>query len=100
MRYITNKPKLNVTEASVNAGYASTAHGGPSTALDALLNVPLIEDTLALRGVIYNERRGGYIDNTPATFARTAADPSIGYGARTARFRPTAWSSTTPPSCP
>ncbi len=85
LRYITNKPKLNVTEASVNAGYASTAHGGPSTALDALLNVPLIEDTLALRGVIYNERRGGYIDNTPATFARTAADPSIGYAGANGR---------------
>jgi outer membrane receptor protein involved in Fe transport len=79
LRYITNKPKLNVTEASVDAGYATTAHGGPSTALNAILNVPLIEDTLALRGVIYNEKRGGYIDNTPATFARTAADPSIGY---------------------
>jgi len=79
LRYITNKPKLNVTEASVDAGYATTAHGGPSTALDAVLNVPLVEDTLALRGVIYNEKRGGYIDNTPATFARTAADPSIGY---------------------
>jgi iron complex outermembrane receptor protein len=79
LRYITNKPKLNVTEASMDADYATTAHGGPSTALNAVLNVPLIEDTLALRGVIYNERRGGYIDNTPASFARTAADPSIGY---------------------
>ena len=28
VRYITNKPKLNVTEATVNAGYATTAHGG------------------------------------------------------------------------
>jgi iron complex outermembrane recepter protein len=79
LRYITNKPKLNVTEAAVNAGYATTAHGGPGTALDAVLNVPLIEDTLALRGVIYQEVRGGYIDNIPATFARTDSDPSIGY---------------------
>ena len=29
VRYITNKPKLNVTEAIVNAGYATTAHGDP-----------------------------------------------------------------------
>ena len=79
LRYITNKPKLNVTEASVSAAYATTAHGTPSTALDAILNVPLVEDTLAVRAVIYDELRGGYIDNTPATFARTASDPSIGY---------------------
>ena len=79
LRYITNRPKLNVTEASVNASYATTAHGAPSTGLKAVLNLPLIADTLAVRGVIYNELRGGYIDNTPATFARTAGDPSIGY---------------------
>ena len=79
LRYITNKPKLNVTEAEVHAGYATTAHGDPSSALDAVLNLPIIADTLAVRGVIYDERRGGYIANTPATFARTAADASISY---------------------
>src|SRR4029077_12009844 len=62
VRYITNKPKLAVTEASVNAGYATTAHGAQSTNLDATLNIPLIADTVAMRAVIYSERRGGYID--------------------------------------
>ena len=27
IRYITNKPKLDVTEGNVNAGYGTTAHG-------------------------------------------------------------------------
>jgi len=79
VRYITNKPKLDVTEAAVNAGYATTAHGGESTNLDATLNVPLIAGHLAVRGVIYNERRGGYIDNVPATFARADTDWGIHY---------------------
>jgi iron complex outermembrane receptor protein len=79
VRYITNKPKLAVTEVSVNAGYAATAHGAPSTNLDATINIPLIDEHLAVRGVIYNERRGGYIDNIPATFARADSDYSIGY---------------------
>jgi outer membrane receptor protein involved in Fe transport len=79
LRYITNKPRLDVTEAEVHAGYATTAHGDPSGALDAVLNVPIILDTLAVRGVLYNERRGGYIANTPATFARASTDASIGY---------------------
>jgi iron complex outermembrane receptor protein len=74
VRYITNKPKLNVTEAVVNAGYATTAHGSQSSNVDATINIPLIADTLAVRGVIYNERRGGYIDNIPGTFARAATD--------------------------
>ena len=74
IRYITNKPKLNVTEGNVNAGYGITAHGDPSTNLDATLNVPLIQDRLAARVVIYDERRGGYINNIPGTFARSSSD--------------------------
>jgi iron complex outermembrane receptor protein len=79
LRYITNKPKLDVTEAMVNAGYATTAQGGQSSNLDATLNIPIVPDTLAVRGVIYNENRGGYIDNLPATFARAATDGGIDY---------------------
>jgi iron complex outermembrane receptor protein len=79
VRYITNKPKLNVTEAMVNAGYATTAHGDQSSNLDATLNLPLIADQLAVRGVIYNEKRGGYINNIPATFARADTDLGVQY---------------------
>jgi len=83
LHYITNKPKLNVTEAMVNAGYSSTAHGDPSSALAAVINLPVIADKLAVRGVIYNEKRGGYIDNIPATFARADTDRSISYAGGT-----------------
>ncbi len=79
LRYITNKPELNVTEASVSAGYSSTAHGDPSSALQAVINLPIIADRLAVRGVIYDEKRGGYIDNMPATFVRANTDRSISY---------------------
>jgi len=79
LRYITHKPQLDVTEANMNAGVAATAHGDPSSALDASLNVPLIPDRLAVRAVVYDERRGGYIDNIPATFAHSNSDVSIAY---------------------
>jgi iron complex outermembrane receptor protein len=79
IRYITNKPKLNVTEGNVSAAYGITAGGDPNTDLTAVINVPLIADTLALRGVIYNDRRGGYINNVPATFTRKPSDLGIGY---------------------
>lgn len=74
LRYITNKPKLGVTEGYVDAGYGSTAHGDPNSNLSAVLNLPLIGDTLAVRGVIYNDRRGGYINNVPSTFTRMGTD--------------------------
>jgi outer membrane receptor protein involved in Fe transport len=65
IRYITNKPKLNVTEGDVNASYGLTAGGDPNSSLNAMINLPLIPDTLAVRGVIFEDHRGGYIDNVP-----------------------------------
>jgi iron complex outermembrane receptor protein len=79
IRYITNEPKLNVTEGNFKAGYGVTAHGDPNTDVTAVLNLPLITDTLAVRGVFYNDRRGGYIDNVPATFTRKDTDIGIPY---------------------
>jgi outer membrane receptor protein involved in Fe transport len=73
IRYITNKPKLDVTEGNVSGGYGLTASGDPNSDITAVLNVPLIADTLAVRGVVYDDRRGGYINNVQGTFTRSAA---------------------------
>jgi outer membrane receptor protein involved in Fe transport len=80
LRYITNKPKLDVTEGKVNAGYAYTSGGDNSSSVDAMINLPLIPDTLAVRAVIYDETRGGYINNLPGTFSRLPTDIGIHYG--------------------
>jgi len=79
IRYITNEPKLNTLEGSVKAGYGITAHGDPNSDLTAVLNLPLIQDKLALRAVIYDDHRGGYIDNVPAKFTRRNTDVGIHY---------------------
>ncbi len=79
IRYITNEPKLNVTEGSAKAGYGVTAHGDPNSDITAVLNLPLITDKLAIRGVFYNDNRGGYINNVPATFTRKNTDIGIHY---------------------
>src|ERR1700678_2541908 len=81
VRYITNKPKLDVTEGNVNAGYAYTSGGDNSGNVDATINLPLIQDTLAIRGVIYSDTRGGYINNVPGTFSRQCTDTGIHYAA-------------------
>src|SRR6202049_890088 len=79
IRYITNEPKLDATEANVKAGYGVTAHGDPNTDLTAVVNLPLIANTMAVRAVVYNDRRGGYIDNVPATFTRRNTDIGMHY---------------------
>jgi len=77
LRYITNKPKLNVTEGNFEAGYGTTAHGDPNSSVNAMINIPIISDVFAVRGVFYNDRHGGYIDNLPSTFTRLPTDYGV-----------------------
>jgi iron complex outermembrane recepter protein len=88
IRYITNKPNVTATSAEFNAGYGTTAHGGQNSNLNAMLNVPLIPDTLALRAVVFNDHRGGYIDNVPSTigFQPGSAPASTGVTANNANL--------------
>jgi outer membrane receptor protein involved in Fe transport len=79
LRYITNKPKLNVTEGNFDASYGVTSGGDPNSSITAVINLPIISDTLAVRGVFYNDRRGGYIDNQPSTFTRLPTDEGIAH---------------------
>ena len=67
IRYTTNKPQLQLASGEVNATYGITTGGDPNTSLNAVLNVPLIDNVIALRGVIFSDARGGYIDNVPGT---------------------------------
>lgn len=79
VRYITNKPNVNKFDAAFNGSYGTTAHGDNSSNLDAMINIPVIDGTFALRGVLYSESRGGYIDNVPGTFTRKPTDLGIAY---------------------
>src|ERR1700692_110115 len=79
IRYITNEPKLDAVEGSVKGGGGFTAHGDPNYDVTAVLNLPLITGTLGVRAVVYDDRRGGYIDNVPGTFTRSPNDIGIHY---------------------
>jgi outer membrane receptor protein involved in Fe transport len=75
VRYITNKPKLNAFEGNAQGEYGFTAGGDNNYRVNATLNIPLIQDRLAIRAVAYDERQGGYINNVASTFTRSNADP-------------------------
>ena len=68
IRYITNKPRLGVTEGAANAAYGVTAGGDPNYNANLTLNLPF-GDHLALRGVVFSDHQGGYISNVPDTIA-------------------------------
>ncbi len=74
IRYITNKPDLNVFSGTAEAAYGGTAGGGANYYANFVINIPLVKDKLALRAVIYDDHRGGYITNVASTFTRSNQD--------------------------
>jgi outer membrane receptor protein involved in Fe transport len=80
VRYITNKPKLDKFEGHFEGSAGGTASGGaPNGSFNATINIPIIEDKLAIRAVIYDDHQGGYISNVPGTYTRTVNDHYANY---------------------
>ena len=63
IRYIPNSPNLNETEGRLDIGYGVVSGSDDSNnKVVGVLNLPLIEDELALRVVGYRYDNAGYID--------------------------------------
>jgi outer membrane receptor protein involved in Fe transport len=77
VRLITNKPDPTGFAAYSNFAVSFTENGEMSNSVEAVVNMP-VADNFALRGVVYVDNQGGYIDNVPGT--RDASE--------SARFRP------------
>ncbi|MEE4316360.1 MAG: TonB-dependent receptor plug domain-containing protein, partial [Erythrobacter sp.] len=66
VRLITNKPDLSGFDASFDSSVSFTKGGEASYSIKAMVNVP-VTDTFALRGVVYLDDQGGFIDNVAGT---------------------------------
>ncbi|WP_444922546.1 TonB-dependent receptor [Microbulbifer sp. CnH-101-G] len=73
VRLITNKPQLDEFDLSIEAGLATTKDGELSDSLETMINLPLIEDKLAVRVAAYQSNEGGYIDNVAGTYTPDAS---------------------------
>lgn len=76
---VTRKPKLDETRASIRAIGESVAHGSLGFGGEAVANLPLVTDRLALRVVGYATRSGGWIDDVGR---RANANVAAVYGGR------------------
>ncbi len=68
IRYITNKPDLTKFGAGFTGSYSTTKGGDDSFAGQGYINIPIIQDRLAVRIVAYSDNQGGYIDNVFGTY--------------------------------
>ena len=73
MRIITNKPVMGEQSTVFDGEYRYNSEGDPSFRGSVVFNVP-IQDNLALRVSLFNDKDGGYIDNV---YGHTA-DQSFG----------------------
>lgn len=64
VRMITNKPNLDGFDANVKFGTSFTEGGEMSNKVEGVINLP-VTDNFAVRGVVYTDSQGGYIDNVP-----------------------------------
>ena len=63
IRLISSAPDLEKTEGLIDLGFSSVSHGDTGHSLRGMLNVPLVENTLAARIVVYDTEQAGWIDN-------------------------------------
>ena len=73
MRIITNKPVMGEQSTVIDGEYRYNSEGDPSFRGSVVFNIP-IQDNLALRMSLFNDKDGGYIDNV---YGHTA-DQSFG----------------------
>jgi iron complex outermembrane recepter protein len=63
VRLITNKPDPSGFRSKVELGLSSTRGGDDGNNAAGMVNVPLVQDKLAMRAVAYRREIGGFIDN-------------------------------------
>src|SRR3546814_409371 len=87
IRLITNKPDSTAVSANLRGQIAGVDHGGTSAGLDAMVNLPLASDRLALRAVGSYRSNAGFIDNV-TTGEKNANSEEIASGRVALRFTP------------
>ncbi len=87
LRVIYRKP-TNEFEAGVDTSLSATKHGGANFEGSGMLNVPIVQDKLAVRATGFYRKADGYIDNT--TLGIKDINEQKNYGGRVlVRFTPT-----------
>ena len=62
VRLITNKPDSSKYDMAASVSGLTTRHGGEGYGVNGMINVPLIDGVLAIRGVGWREDEDGFID--------------------------------------
>lgn len=74
VRYIPNAPDSNELQFNTKMGVSHTSgYGSNGYNVEGMLNIPLVDDVLALRTVLYRHRDSGYIRNVSSEDPQSVA---------------------------
>jgi iron complex outermembrane recepter protein len=76
IRFITNNPSLSTFQMQADVAGLLTQNGAPSQRIQSVVNVPLVNDTLAIRVATQFDHEGGWI-NQPAANLTDINDHNI-----------------------
>lgn len=88
IRLVTRKPGFELGGV-VDASVTTTKNGGEGYQLNAALNLPIVQDVLAVRGVYFRRQNDGWVDNPGLGLTGINMERSDG-GRILVRFIPTA----------
>lgn len=78
VRNIPSAPNFERMEGKLQAGYSNTGgEGGNNSVVKGVLNIPVIEDTLAIRAVAYRFDNSGYYKNIVASNPTAATSGAV-----------------------
>lgn len=63
LRFIANKPDATEFQGRISGEFLSFADGGVGYQASTVINVPLVEDKLAIRAALYRRDQDGFVDN-------------------------------------
>jgi len=87
IRLITNKPDLDHLGATIDVTGTTTSHSAAGYQANGEINIPLIEDKLAVRVVAYRRYQPGYINNAALGLKHVNSDAATG-GRVLVRYQP------------
>jgi len=89
IRLVTRKPDFEFG-GHIDVGATTTEGGGEGYQLNAALNVPIVKDLLAVRGVYFRRQSDGWVDNPGLGLKGINSERSDG-GRILVRFTPAPW---------
>jgi len=76
VKVVTNVASPEAFDLALTGDFSDTKEGGENYELSGMVNIPVIEDTLAIRAVAYSIQKDGYVDWVQRAYREPLPNPT------------------------